>query len=36
MRYTLVTARGKVMTFFLKELAEVYRVFEGGVLTKTA
>jgi hypothetical protein len=36
MRYTLVTAKGKVMTFFLRELAEIYRTFEGGVLTKTA
>jgi hypothetical protein len=36
MRYTLVTAKGKVMTFFLRELAETYHVFEGGVLTKSA
>jgi len=32
MRYTLITAKGKIMKFFVKELAELYRGFEGGVI----
>jgi hypothetical protein len=32
MRYTLVTASGKVMQFFIRELAETYQIFEGGTV----
>ncbi len=32
MKYILITAEGRVMTFYLKALAEEYRIAYGGVI----
>ena len=32
MEYTLITKNGKVMRFFVKAVAEMYLVINGGVL----
>lgn len=32
MKYTLVTGKGKVFTFFIKALAETYQKAYGGTL----
>jgi hypothetical protein len=32
MQYTLITAKGKVFTFFLSTLAETYQSAYGGVI----
>jgi len=32
MRYTLITAKGKIRKFFVLDLAELYRSFEGGFI----
>ena len=32
MKYILITKNGKVMCFFIKAVAEMYQVIEGGVL----
>ena len=36
MKYTLITARGRVMTFYVLAVAELYRTLEGGVLITDA
>jgi len=36
MRFTLITAKGKIMKFFVEDIAKLYQSFEGGVLTQTA
>jgi hypothetical protein len=32
MPYTLITATGKIMQFYVKDVAEMYRVGLGGVV----
>ena len=32
MKYTLITARGRVYTFFLRAVAETYQQAYGGVI----
>jgi hypothetical protein len=32
MKFTLITATGKVMTFFIKSVAETYQQAYGGVI----
>lgn len=32
MKYTLITKNGKVMTFFVKAVAELYQTINGGVV----
>ena len=32
MEYTLITARGRVMMFYVRAVAELYRSIEGGVI----
>jgi hypothetical protein len=32
MKYTLITSSGKVLSFYTKELAEIYQIIKGGVL----
>lgn len=32
MQYTLITKTGKIMQFYLKEVAEMYKVINGGVV----
>jgi len=32
MKYTLITPKGKVMPFYIKETAECYRLIHGGVI----
>lgn len=32
MKYTLITKKGKVMTFFVKAVAETYQQAYGGVI----
>lgn len=32
MPYTLITAKGKIMTFYVRAVAELYQTFEGGVV----
>jgi len=32
MQYTLITKNGKIMQFYIKELAETYQLSEGGVV----
>ncbi len=32
MQYTLITSKGKVLTFFLKSVAELYQKAYGGQL----
>lgn len=32
MPFTLITGKGRVMRFYLKEVAELYQIFEGGVI----
>lgn len=32
MKYTLITSKGRVMTFYVKAVAELYRNLEGGVV----
>jgi hypothetical protein len=32
MKYTLITARGKIYTFFIRELAYQYQAAYGGTL----
>lgn len=32
MNYTLITSKGKVYTFYIKELAQTYQQAFGGVL----
>ena len=36
MKYTLINAVGKVRVFFVREVAELYRINEGGVLITDA
>lgn len=36
MKYTLVTGKGKVYTFFLKAVAEMYQQAYGGTLITDA
>ena len=32
MKYTLITKQGRVMQFYVKAMAELYQVTEGGVV----
>ena len=32
MKYVLITKKGKVMCFYVKAVAEMYQVIEGGVI----
>lgn len=32
MKYTLIAKNGKVMTFFVKAVAELYQTINGGVI----
>jgi hypothetical protein len=32
MQYTLLTAQGKIMQFYVKDVAEMYRTINGGVV----
>lgn len=32
MQYTLITAQGKVMQFYIKSVAEMYQTINGGVV----
>lgn len=32
MQHTLITKTGKIMQFYIKELAENYQLIEGGVV----
>lgn len=32
MRYTLITSKGKIMQFFIREVAELYQTINGGVI----
>jgi len=32
MKYILITKKGKVMCFYVKAVAEMYQVIEGGVI----
>ena len=32
MKYTLITQKGKVLTFFIKSVAETYQQAYGGVI----
>ena len=36
MNYTLITRRGRVMTFFVRAVAELYQTIEGGVIIDDA
>ena len=36
MQYTLITAKGKVFTFFLLTVAETYQLAYGGVIVTDA
>ena len=35
MQYTLITRQGKIMQFYILSLAEVYQVFNGGVIVSS-
>ena len=32
MQYTLITAQGKIMCFYVKAVAEMYQALNGGVV----
>ena len=32
MKYTLITAKGRIMQFYVKSVAELYQNIEGGTL----
>lgn len=32
MKYILITAQGRIMTFYMQGLAETYQVIHGGIL----
>ena len=32
MRYTLITKNGKIMQFYIKDVAELYQQINGGVV----
>lgn len=32
MRYILITAKGKIMQFYIKEVAELYQSINGGTV----
>jgi hypothetical protein len=32
MKYTLITKQGRVMQFYVKAVAELYQITEGGVV----
>ena len=32
MQYTLLTAQGKIMQFYVKDVAEMYQAINGGVV----
>lgn len=32
MQYTLITAQGKIMQFYVKDVAEMYKAVNGGVV----
>ena len=32
MKYTLITAKGRIMQFYIKSVAELYLSIEGGTL----
>ena len=32
MQYTLITAQGKIMQFYIKSVAEMYQTINGGVV----
>ena len=32
MQYTLITAQGKIMQFYVKAVAEMYQAINGGVV----
>lgn len=32
MKYTLINSQGRVRMFFIKEVAELYQIIEGGVI----
>jgi hypothetical protein len=32
MQYTLITAQGKIMCFYVKAVAEMYQAINGGVV----
>lgn len=36
MKYTLITSTGKIMQFFLPEIAELYQFLEGGTVVTEA
>lgn len=36
MEYTLITNAGKIMQFYVRSVAEMYQVFEGGVIVDAA
>lgn len=32
MKYTLITRKGKIMCFYIKDMAELYQQINGGVI----
>lgn len=32
MQYTLITSKGKIMQFYVKEVADLYQCINGGVV----
>lgn len=35
MPYTLITAKGKIRTFYIRAVAEMYQTFEGGIIVSS-
>lgn len=36
MQYTLITPDGEKITFYIKEVAELYKSIRGGIIVETA
>lgn len=36
MKYTLITRKGKIMSFYIKDMAELYQQLHGGVIVTEA
>lgn len=36
MKYTLITRSGKIMSFYIKDMAELYQQLHGGVIVTEA
>ena len=32
MKFTLITSSGKIRTFYVQDVAELYQIIEGGVI----